>query len=384
MRWLLAALLFLALPAQAQTQGVSDDEVVLGTHLDLSGPLRTWGRAAANGMRLAVDRINAEGGIHGRDLRLVIEDNQFDTKRAVQATEKLIGDDEVFALVGQMGTAGVMAALPLVLERGLPHLFPMTAAVQAYEPFDRLKFARFAPYVVQAGTVVADAIRDDTERPVCILGRDDEFGQNIQRGAEQAMADAERELTAVKAYQRGTKAFGADLGRLREAECGLVLLGATVSEAAAILKAADAMGWTVAMVGTSATYAPELLALAGPAAAGFRAVDQIPIPDPEDETAAAWLAAYKAKFEREGDARAAAGYDAVMLAAAGLRQAGRALSVDSFVAGLESLRDWQPPLGGPAVGFGPARRLASAEMFLAEVADGRWRIVRSGLSYGDP
>ena len=91
MKYLIAALALLlaAAPARAETQGVSDDAIVLGTHLDLSGPLGPWGRAAANGMKLAVERINAESGINGRELRLVVEDNQFDTERAVQATEKL-------------------------------------------------------------------------------------------------------------------------------------------------------------------------------------------------------------------------------------------------------------------------------------------------------
>ena len=75
-----------AFPAFAQTkvtnQGISDTEIVLGTHQDLSGPIKGWGVAVANGMKFAVDEINAAGGIHGRKLKLVLEDSGYDPKKA--------------------------------------------------------------------------------------------------------------------------------------------------------------------------------------------------------------------------------------------------------------------------------------------------------------
>lgn len=84
------------MPAFAQTkvtnQGITPTEIVLGTHQDLSGPIKTWGVPVANGMKLAVEEINAAGGINGRKLKLIIEDSAYDPKKAVLASQKMIED----------------------------------------------------------------------------------------------------------------------------------------------------------------------------------------------------------------------------------------------------------------------------------------------------
>src|SRR3989338_908291 len=89
----------LAGSARAETQGVSQTEIVLGTHLDLTGPIASWGIPIKNGMAMKVEEINRSGGIHGRKIRLVVEDSSYDPTKAVLATEKLISRDRVFAIV---------------------------------------------------------------------------------------------------------------------------------------------------------------------------------------------------------------------------------------------------------------------------------------------
>src|SRR2546430_9215870 len=92
-----SALALTHLPALAQTkvtnQGVSATEIVIGTHQDLSGPIKVWGVPVLNGMKLAVEEINAKGGIHGRKLKLIAEDSQYDPKKAVLASQKLVEKD---------------------------------------------------------------------------------------------------------------------------------------------------------------------------------------------------------------------------------------------------------------------------------------------------
>src|SRR6266478_2408876 len=83
-----------AAPALAQTkvtnQGITPTEIVIGTHQDLSGPIKVWGVPVSNGMKMAVEEINAAGGIHGRKLRMILEDNGYDPKRAVLASQKMV------------------------------------------------------------------------------------------------------------------------------------------------------------------------------------------------------------------------------------------------------------------------------------------------------
>src|SRR3981189_3594671 len=95
------------LPASAQTkvtnEGISPTEIVIGTHQDLSGPIKVWGVPVSNGMKMAVEEINAAGGIHGRKLKMILEDTGYDPKGAGLAPQKMIERDKVFAMVGPLG-----------------------------------------------------------------------------------------------------------------------------------------------------------------------------------------------------------------------------------------------------------------------------------------
>src|SRR5437868_14139971 len=101
-----AAVLALATSwAAAQQQGVSKNEIVVGTIQDLSGPLAGYGKQARNGMQLRVEESNEQGGLYDRKLRLVVEDSGYDPKKALLVAQKLIGQDHIFALLGHIGTA---------------------------------------------------------------------------------------------------------------------------------------------------------------------------------------------------------------------------------------------------------------------------------------
>src|SRR3990170_1648475 len=94
----LAAALF-AGAALAQTQGVSKNEIVIGSMQDLSGPIVAFSKQFKNGMEMRVEEINAQGGIHGRKLRLIVEDHGYDPKKAVLGAQKLVQRDRIFAMV---------------------------------------------------------------------------------------------------------------------------------------------------------------------------------------------------------------------------------------------------------------------------------------------
>ena len=151
-----AAATLAVLPALAQTkvtnQGVTPTEIVIGTHQDLSGPIKVWGVPVLNGMKLAVEEINAKGGINGRKIRMIAEDSGYDPKKAVLASQKMVEKDKVFAMIGPMGSPTVLAAQDILFEAGVPQLFPLTAAEFTYKfdpakPQERLKFNNLLPYV---------------------------------------------------------------------------------------------------------------------------------------------------------------------------------------------------------------------------------------------
>jgi branched-chain amino acid transport system substrate-binding protein len=128
-------------PVGAQSQGVTKDELVIGSIQDLSGPIAGFGKQVRLGMLLRVDEINEQGGVNGRKLRLQIEDSAYDPRKAVLAAQKLVNQDKIFAMVGHIGTAQNMAAMPVQFEKNVINFFPVTAAREMYEPFHKLKYS---------------------------------------------------------------------------------------------------------------------------------------------------------------------------------------------------------------------------------------------------
>src|SRR5436853_5557294 len=161
-----ALALLAATPALAQ-QGVTANEIVVGTAQDLSGPVVNFSKAAVNGMRMRVDEINAQGGINGRKLRLVVEDHGYDPKKAVLAAQKMVQQDKIFASLGSIGTPTVMAAMPIYLDAKVAHLFPHSGAREMYEPLQPLKFSFAAPYYDQIRAGIKRQVKEKGLKKAC-------------------------------------------------------------------------------------------------------------------------------------------------------------------------------------------------------------------------
>ena len=102
-----------SLSAHAQSQGVSSNEILIGSIQDLSGPLAGFSKMAAAGMQMRADEINAKGGIHGRKLKLIVEDSAYNPTKAVQVAQKLINQDKVFVVAGRCLPVNAAAAVAL-------------------------------------------------------------------------------------------------------------------------------------------------------------------------------------------------------------------------------------------------------------------------------
>jgi branched-chain amino acid transport system substrate-binding protein len=382
--WLGPVVALIAVVAWAAgPQGVTDTEVIIGTHQDLSGPIAVWGVPVRNGMQMAVDEINAAGGIHGRKLRLVVEDSGYDPKKAVLATQKMLSRDNIFIMAGAMGTPTVLASMPLVLQKELPHVFPLTAATQMYEPHDKLKFALFTPYIHAMRVGTKWFVETHGKKVVCIMHQDDEFGLNVKRGVEEQLRAMKMDLVSVTTYKRGATDFSSQIAKLRADGCDLVTLGTIVRETIGAKAEARKLGWPVDMLGSQAAYAPEVAALGKETVEGFYAVGQTPIPyyDTASPAVKRWMDAYKAKFGIEANIQSVAGYSVVMVTAEGLKNAGRQLTADTFVDGLHKIKGYTDIFGSAPISFAPDNHLGTRTAFVAQIRGGRWTKLTDFLSY---
>ena len=162
--------------AQAQSQGVTKDQLTLGSIQDLSGPLAGFGKQLRMGMQLRVDEINEQGGINGRKINLKFEDSGYDPKRAVLAAQKLVNQDKVFAILGHIGTAQNVATFPVLFDKNVISFFPVTAAREMYEPHHRLKYSFAATYYDQMRLAAPKLFKEKNAKKACAIYQDDEFG----------------------------------------------------------------------------------------------------------------------------------------------------------------------------------------------------------------
>src|SRR5688500_19115971 len=173
-----------AATAQKDTRGITGTEIVLGMHTDLSGPAATYGVSSSNAVKMRFDEANAKGGIHGRKIRLVVEDTQYQVPRAVQAGTKLINRDRIFAMVAPLGTPMNNALFKDQFEAGVPNLFPLSAARSMYEPFHRLKFYGAASYVDQVRAGINYFVSRTGKKALCAMYQDTDSGKEVLDGVQ--------------------------------------------------------------------------------------------------------------------------------------------------------------------------------------------------------
>ncbi|MFT4096600.1 MAG: ABC transporter substrate-binding protein [Rhodoblastus sp.] len=374
--------------AQFKTQGVTDTEIVVGTHMDLSGPIKSWGIPSSNGAKLAVEQINAAGGINGRKLRYILEDDAYDPKKAVLATQKLIELDKVFSIVSPMGSATTLAPLPIVQAAGITNLFPVTAAEFTYamdpkKPEDRLKFNIFSPYYDQARVGIKYITENKKPKKACIIYQDDEMGKNFTDAYKDQLKAMNIAEGTMVSFKRGATDFSSQVARLKADGCDFVSLGSVVRESVAILTAAKKSDYNPIWVAFSPTYVPDLHDLGKDVADGVYGVGQLEIfyEDTATGKVKQYVEDYKKMFGVAPNLQTTSGYNGMMTFAHYAKQCGKDLTTDCLVNKMETGEPYQDIFGQAPIKFSKTNHLGAEELLVAQVQNGRWKEIASKQTY---
>ena len=376
----LAIALSMSLPLQAQ-QGVSTDQIVIGSLQDLSGPIAGFGKQLKNGLQMKADEINDAGGIHGRKIKMLVEDSAYDPKKGLLATQKLVQQDKIFAMVGTLGTPVAMASFQPLFDKNIPHLFPLTAAREMYEPLSKLKFSFAAPYFDQLRSGVKWMAKERKAKKFCALYQDDEFGLEVFRGAEQGLKDMQQSFAETTTYKRGATDFSAQTAKMKSADCDVVVLGTIIRETIGAIATAKKMGWEPLFLGSSAAYTDLIHKLGGKAMDGFYATYQTSVPYMDDESKSVrdWSARYKAKFNEEPGLFSAYGYLALDLFAVAAQKVGKDLNTESLANAFETGRFPRDIFGSPEMKFSKSDHLGNKRSRIGQIQDGKWAAVTDYL-----
>jgi branched-chain amino acid transport system substrate-binding protein len=370
--------------AQKDTRGVTATEIVLGMHTDLSGPAATYGVSSSNAVKMRFDEVNEKGGVHGRKIRLVVEDTQYQVPRAVQAGTKLINRDRIFAMVAPLGTPMNNALFKDQFEAGVPNLFPLSAARSMYEPFHKLKFYGAASYVDQIRAGIQYFVTKKGKKALCAMYQDTDFGKEVLDGVQLQADKLKIKILETVTHKPTDQDFTAQITKLKGAGCDLVALGTIVRDSIVPYATARKIGWTdVDFLGSAASYDLFVAGAQGGVTEGLHAMGltDMPYRDTLSPAAQSWFDRYKERYKADPNIGAVYGHVAADLTVVGLEKAGKDLNLDTFVKGLEAIKGYRDIFNGPEASFGPDKHQGANSSFLAVVKGGRWVRLTDPLTF---
>ncbi|MGX9352599.1 ABC transporter substrate-binding protein [Shimia sp. W99] len=367
----------LASQGLAETQGVSDDEVVIGSVNDLSGVFAAVGVPAVNGANMKFDEVNAAGGVHGRKIRFVVEDNGYQIPRAMQGYNKLLNKDKAFAMLLSLGTPMNIAGFKLLDPKGIPNVGPLSAAREMLaEPMDN-KFTGFSSYWDQVQVGVKYLAGEFGAQEVCTMYIPSDFGKEIAESTKDVTAALGLTMAGETTHKPDELDFVGSLTKLKSAGCDVVTMALGVRQGITVVGTAKKLGWTdVKFMNTSAGFLEPVAMVPGGvtdglyAAAGWvdlysRAADAVP---------GKFIADYKAKYDQPASGFAMLGYSAAETLVRALEAAGPDLTHEAFIKGMESL-DYFDELTDAQITYGPGDHRGADEVTISVVEGGGWKLV---------
>ncbi len=379
--FLLLALGFL--PAAAETPGVTENSVLIGSCSALDGPARFLGNQTVLGATTYLHSINDEGGVFGRKVQLLAFDDGYDPDKA-PACFKRMTKEGVFALGFFVGTPTAKVYVPMAQDEKIPVVGLFTGAQMLYEPLKH--------YVVNVRASYYDETREQVDklweaniRKIGVIYQDDAFGKTVLDGMKLALQKHNSALVATGAFPRNTLDVEEGLKGVMAARPQAVVVVGPYAPVAAIVKQAHAAGWrpqflTVSFVGTE-----EFIKEAGPDAEGTIITQVVPPYDRTDYPTVALYRKYLTKYYPDASPSFVSleGFVDAMVMVEGLKRAGKDVTREKFISGIESIHELNVGLGSKLVlAYGPKDHKGFDDVYPTVVKNGRPELLTNWSAIG--
>lgn len=358
-------------PLTASDVGVTEDTITFGMTAAQTGPVATIGVPLARGLQAYFDWVNANGGVNGRQIKLILEDDQYTPANTVAAVKKLVEEDNIFALVRPLGTAQTAAILDYAAEQDLPVVGIASGSSLWSTPFKQNVFGIQPTYALEGKLMAQYALDTLKARKIAVFYHDSAFGQEGALAFVDALKARGVEPVAVVPHAPTDTDFSSHALTLQEAQPDLVFVYTIVTPAASLLKEAEKNGFRTKWLMTYVLADPILPALAGTAAEGVLAgawlVDPL-----RAKQAQTYRDALKQSFPDEipgGYSLSSWAVGEVIVEA--LKIAGRNPTRESFIAALESITDFTTGLT-PPFSYSDSEHLGIKQLAIVEQHGGNW------------
>lgn len=270
---------FVSVPAARADPGVFDDRIVFGQSAAFKGAAAALGLGMRDGILAAFNEANAAAGVHGRRLELVSYNDGYEPENAIANTKRLIDEDQVFALVGEVGTPTSKAVQPITTEEGVPFLGPFTGAAFLRDPSLSNVVNVRASYDQETEAWIEHLTGDLGLSRIAILYQDDSFGRAGLEGVTKALEKRGLGLVAEGTYMRGTTAVKRALLAIRKGSPQAVVMVGAYKPCAEFIKLARTIGLDAVFVNISFVGSKPLAEELGQDGEGVVVTQVVPLPE---------------------------------------------------------------------------------------------------------
>ncbi|HLW92212.1 MAG TPA: ABC transporter substrate-binding protein [Roseiarcus sp.] len=363
-----------SIPAWAEP-GVAQDSITFGQAAAFTGPAAALGLQVRTGLLAAFAEANQQGGVNGRQLKLITYDDGYEPDRSIEATRKLLEDDKVFALIGAVGTPTSSATEPMAAKAGAPFIGAFTGAEFLREPFDGDVINIRASYFQETETLVERFTQDEGFTRIAVFYQDDAFGRAGLSGVQKALSRRGMTVAGEGAFERNTTAVKMATLAIRAGNPQAVIMIGPYTPCAEFVRTARRLGMNAQFAGISFLGSDAFSKELGPEATGA-IVTQV-MPSPADASLPV-VARYREALKAFDPAAAPnpislEGYIAARLTIAILEKTPGAPTREGFLA---AIRGASFDLGGVTLSYGPSDNRGSNRVYLTVIGpDGASRSI---------
>jgi len=339
----------IALPAAAQTPGVTPNSILLGQSAAFSGPAAQLGIEMNAGAVAYFDYINKQGGVHGRTISVKTRDDRYEGNLAAENTHKLIEEDKVFALFAYVGTPTSAAALPIFTEAKVPFVGPFTGAELLRNPLNRYVFNVRASYYDETEKIVEQLVSTGIQR-IAVFYQNDSYGKAGLTGVQIAMKKRNLAIAATGTVERNTIDVGAAVKAIAAVQPDAVVMISAYTSIAEFVRQMKKAGSAAQFHNVSFVGSKALSNALSKEGYGVVISQVVPFPwYPGVPVVKEYQRILKAAGNTNYSFGSLEGYLAAKVMVEGLRRAGRDLTRESLIAALESMNNVD--FGGFVVSF---------------------------------
>ena len=355
--------------AAVSAPGVTNNQILIGTSLPQSGIAVAY-RVIANGEQAYFDYVNAHGGVNGRKLKLMVMDDAYDPSRTLANVKKLVLSNNVFALLGVLGTDNNLAVLPFITQQKVPLIFPLSGSTQLIRPLRKYIFTYQVSYTVEGKILTDYAVKKLGAKSIAVFYQNDDFGkEGLNAITAQAKADG-AQIVAADSYQITDLNMTAQVQDAIQANADAVILFAVPPSAALYLSFARVAGLKARLLSTSVAADPTILKTLP---SGKSLYFDAWLPDPQAKTPQ--MATYRSILAKYAptmnvmDPSIEGGMAAAQVLVEGLKRAGRNLTRDGLAKAMEGIHNWNGGIA-PNVTYGPAKHDGPEGAYMAQQNNG--------------